>query len=152
MNRKEACYATDHWSFAHLASRLCHRRSFPSAVMGMRHTSSVRNGLLMRAFMGWYPWGCRPCSLRPPSFSCGTARLTRKPQPPWPLSSRLPDFGPFFVALVIPGAGLVDPGQRFKYIAGVHSPLFSAAATKLFGSNGSHKQNSSPPLYGLPSS
>jgi len=127
MNRKEACYATDHWSFTHLASRHGPRRSFPSAVMGMRHTSSVRTGLLMRAFMGWYPWGCRPCSLRPPSFSCGAARLTRRPQPPWPLSSRLPDFGPFFVALVIPGAGLVDPGQRLTRKAFVPAPLLTAA-------------------------
>ncbi len=65
------------------------------------------------------------------SFSCGAARLTRRPQPPWRLSSRLPDFGPFFVALVIPGAGLVDPGQRLTRIAGVPSPLLSAAATIL---------------------
>jgi hypothetical protein len=113
------------------SSRLWQRRSFPSAVMGMRHTSSVRTGLLMRAFMGWYPWGCRPCSLRSPSFSCGAARLTRRPQPPWPLSSRLPDFGPFFVALVIPGAGLVDPGQRVTREAFVPAPLLTAAVTCL---------------------
>jgi len=40
-------------------------------------------------------------------------------------------WGPFFVALVIPGAGLSDPGQRLKHIAGVPSPLFSAAVTIL---------------------
>src|SRR6266702_4641912 len=40
-------------------------------------------------------------------------------------------WGPFFVALVIPGAGLVDPGQRLTRIAGVPSPLLSAAATIL---------------------
>lgn len=35
------------------------------------------------------------------------------------------------MALVIPGAGLVDPGQRLKRIAGVPSPLLSTAATIL---------------------
>jgi len=82
-------------------------------------------------FHGVVSMGCQPCSLRPPSFSCGAARLTRRPQPPWPLSSRLPGFGPFFVALVIPGAGLVDPGQRLTREAFVPAPLLTAAVTCL---------------------
>jgi hypothetical protein len=40
-------------------------------------------------------------------------------------------WGPFFVALVIPGAGLVDPGQRLTRIAGVPAPLLTAAVTCL---------------------
>jgi len=44
-------------------------------------------------------------------------------------SSLSPDFGPFFVALVIPGAGLSDPGQRLARIAGVPAPLLTAAVT-----------------------
>jgi hypothetical protein len=101
----------------------------PSPVMGICHTSSVRNGPPMRAFMALCLLGCRSCSPPSCSGSYGAAQLNRRPQPPWPLSSPSPDFGPFFATLVIPGAGLVDPGQRLKRIAGVPSPLFSAAAT-----------------------
>lgn len=38
-------------------------------------------------------------------------------------------WGPFFGALFVPGAAMVDPGHRLRRIAGVPSPLFGAAAT-----------------------
>jgi Family of unknown function (DUF6640) len=40
-------------------------------------------------------------------------------------------WGPFFVALIVPGAAIVDPGQRLTLIGGVPSPLFGASATIL---------------------
>jgi hypothetical protein len=49
----------------------------------------------------------------------------------WRRSSPSPDFGPFFVALLVPGAAIVDPGHHLKRIGGVPSPLFGASATIL---------------------
>lgn len=40
-------------------------------------------------------------------------------------------WGPFFVALIVPGAAIVDPGHRLTHIGGVPSPLFGASATIL---------------------
>ncbi|MBV9231544.1 MAG: hypothetical protein JOZ18_19705 [Chloroflexi bacterium] len=40
-------------------------------------------------------------------------------------------WGPFFVALLVPGAAIVDPRHRLKRICGVPSPLFGASATIL---------------------
>ena len=40
-------------------------------------------------------------------------------------------WGPFFVALIVPGAAIVDPGHRLKRIGGIPSPLFGASATIL---------------------
>jgi hypothetical protein len=40
-------------------------------------------------------------------------------------------WGPFFVALLVPGAAIVDPGHRLKRIGDVPSPLFGASATIL---------------------
>lgn len=40
-------------------------------------------------------------------------------------------WGPFFIALLVPGAAIVDPGHHLKRIGGVPSPLFGASATIL---------------------
>ncbi|HYX49600.1 MAG TPA: DUF6640 family protein [Ktedonobacteraceae bacterium] len=40
-------------------------------------------------------------------------------------------WGPFFVALNVPGASIADPGHRLTRIGGVPSPLFGASATIL---------------------
>jgi hypothetical protein len=40
-------------------------------------------------------------------------------------------WGSFFVALIVPGATIVDPGHRITCIGGIPSPLFGGSATIL---------------------
>jgi hypothetical protein len=45
-------------------------------------------------------------------------------------------WGPFFVALFVPGAAIVDPGHQLKRFGGIPSPLFGASATILVAGPG----------------
>jgi hypothetical protein len=79
-------HAAHHWPCAHLASRQGPRRSFPSEPMGMRRTSSVRSGPLMRAdhrgvFMGMpislaaVSWSVERCHRRKTETAAPVAAL-----------------------------------------------------------------------------
>ena len=50
-------------------------------------------------------------------------------------------WGPFFVALLVPGAAIVDPGHGLKRIGGVPSPLFGASATILVAGLGRYLEH-----------
>jgi hypothetical protein len=129
MKGRRSCNASSvdcssHW-------QLSQRLSYQYGVTGMTRTCLVRNGHPTRAFTASCPSVCPSCSHRSRSGSCGAALPTRTLQPRSPRSFLSPDFGPFFVALIVPGAAIVDPGHRLTRIGGVPSPLFGASATIL---------------------